>query len=354
MGLSAAVIAAGQHDREDIVPDERPGSATDRRSARRRRARVILITTLVAVVATIGLIVFALRPTDDTTARATGDEAGLRVVATTNFLTDTVRRIGGEHVDVAGLMGPGVDPHLFQARAGHLHQLREADLVLSVGLHLEGNLQTVLDGLGDTAVVRVAESIPESELLAAPDTEPGDGEFDPHVWFDVSLWSRVVEGIRDALVAEDPERATAYRDAADEYLVELADLDEEVRDRLAEIPEQRRVLVTSHDAFRYLGRAYDVQVEAIQGISTVDEATTADIDRVAALIAERGVRAVFVESSVSGQSLEAVLAAAGSRGAEVTVGGELFSDAAGAEGTPEGTYVGMVRANVDQLVEGLR
>lgn len=284
-----------------------------------------------------------------------GDDAALRVATTTNFITDTVARVGGDRVQVDGLMGPGVDPHLYKASAGDVTTLREADVVFYGGLLLEAKLEEVLEEIGeDRPAFAVTRDIPHSKLLEAPTGAPVEEEYDPHVWFDVSLWMHAVETVRDELAAADPGGAAEYARNADRYRAELAELDRETRRRLASIPERRRVLVTSHDAFRYLGEAYDVEVAAIQGISTAAEATTADIERIAELVADRGVRAVFLESSVPPQTIEAVLAAAREQGQDAVVGGELFSDAAGDPGSPEGSYTGMVEHNVDRLVEGLR
>jgi manganese/zinc/iron transport system substrate-binding protein len=283
-------------------------------------------------------------------ARGSGD---VRVTTTTNFITDTAAEIGGQRTTVVPLMGPGVDPHLYRASAGDVDALRDADLILYNGLELEGKMEDVLAELSRRQpAVAVAEGVPEDRLLDAGAGIPG--EYDPHIWFDVRLWRHVAETIRDALIEVDPQGRAEYESNAGRYLDELDALDEEVRERLAEIPRERRVLVTSHDAFRYLGRAYDVDVEAIQGISTQAEASTADIERVARMISGRGIRSVFVESSVPRQTIDAVLAAAARRGHQAAVGGELLSDAAGEPGTPEGTYVGMLRHNVDRLVEGLR
>lgn len=282
-------------------------------------------------------------------------DAELRVATTTNFITDLAEVIGGDRVEVVGLMGPGVDPHLFKASAGDVDTLSDADLILYGGLLLEAKMEDVLEEIGESKpAVPVTRDIPESELLPAPSGAPAEEEFDPHVWFDVSLWKRAAATVRDELIALDPGGAPTYEANAERYLAELDGLDAEVREQLAEIPRERRVLVTSHDAFRYLGRAYDLDVAAIQGISTAAEATTADIERVAGLVADRGVKAVFIESSVPPQTVEAVLAAAERSGQQAVIGGELFSDAAGPAGTPEGTYVGMVRANVAALVDGLR
>jgi manganese/zinc/iron transport system substrate-binding protein len=280
-------------------------------------------------------------------------ERKVRVAATTNFIADTVEQVGGDRVDVTALMGPGVDPHLYKASADDVGTLREADVVFYGGLQLEGKMQEVLDALAERqTTVAVTEEIPRERLLDPPAGTTTE-EYDPHVWFDPSLWRYAVAAVRDTLVEKDPGHADLYRRNARHYLREIDSLERESREALAAIPERQRVLVTSHDAFRYFGRAFDVDVTAIQGISTAAEATTADIRRVAETIAERDVRAVFVESSVPRQTIEAVLAAAADRGAQARIGEELYSDAAGSPGTPEGTYLGMVRANVERMVDGL-
>lgn len=291
-----------------------------------------------------------------TSTAASGDEPigdrPVRVTTTTNFITDTVARIGGDAVEVTGLMGPGVDPHLYRASAGDVAALREADLILYGGLQLEGRMAELLGELAQAQpTLAVTDGIPRERLLAPA---PGGGEeYDPHVWFDVTLWEEVSRTIAGALTDRDPARAGVYAANLDAYLAELAELDAYVTERMASIPPERRLLVTSHDAFEYFGRRYGLQVEGIQGISTAAEATTADVERVAALIAERGVPAVFVESSVPRQTIDALIASAAQRGAAVTVGGELFTDAAGSPGTPEGTYAGMLRANADLIAAGL-
>lgn len=280
-------------------------------------------------------------------------ERRVRVTATTNFITDTVRQIGGDRVEVTGLMGPGVDPHLYKASAGDVQALRDADAIFYGGLQLEGKMADLLDKLEETqTTVAVTGDLPREELL-----EPPQGvaeQYDPHIWFDVANWKIVSQTIAETLKEKDPEHAEVYDANLERLLKELDATDRYVRDRISEIPAERRLLVTSHDAFEYFGRAYDMEVEAIQGISTAAEATTADVNRVADLLVERDVKAVFVESSVPRQTIEAVLAAAAKRGQRARVGGELFTDAAGDEGTPEGTYVGMVRANADKIAEALR
>lgn len=283
-----------------------------------------------------------------------GDDAVLRVATTTNFITDTVEEVGGERVAVTGLMGPGVDPHLYKASAGDVDTLSDADVIFYGGLFLEGKMAEVLDELSDRIPsVAVSEAVPEERLVDPPPGSAPEEEFDPHVWFDPSSWSHAVEVVRDQLTRLDPAGEATYRGNADALLAKMRELGREGRAAFEGIPEQRRLLVTSHDAFEYFGRAFGLDVFAIQGISTAAEATTADVDRIAAVVAERDVPVVFVESSVPKQTIEAVVAAARERGHEVEIGGELFSDAAGERGTPEGTYLGMVRHNVETVSEGL-
>jgi manganese/zinc/iron transport system substrate-binding protein len=287
---------------------------------------------------------------EGTSTAATGDRR-LKVVTTTNFLTDTVERLGGDRVEVTGLMGPGVDPHLFKASAGDVEALREADVVFYGGLELEGKLGDVLAEIGeDKPVVAVSEAIPADRLLE----KPGRDVPDPHVWFDPELWLLAAGRITEELQRLDAPQQAAYRQRLELFTRSVQHVAEEAEIALGSIPEERRVLVTSHDAFGYLGRAFGLDVEPIQGISTAAEATTADIKRVARVIAERDVKAVFVESSVPRQTVEAVVAAARRAGQEVRIGGELYGDAAGEKGTPEGSYAGMLQHNVRVLVEGLK
>ena len=276
----------------------------------------------------------------------------VRVTTTTNFITDLARNIGGHRVQVTGLMGPGVDPHMYKASAGDVKTLTEADLVLYGGLELEGKMADVFERLAEhRATVPVTRDIPRADLLEVPQHP---GKYDPHVWFDVSLWERAARTTAAALAQLDPAHAGEYHRNARAYVAKLKELDAYAKQRLGAIPARSRVLVTSHDAFRYLGRRYGLDVVAIQGTSTATEATTADVERVARVIADRGVKAVFVESSVPPQTIDAVLASAERQGGRARVGEELYSDAAGADGTPDGTYIGMVRHNVDAIGSGLR
>lgn len=303
----------------------------------------------------LGLALLALGIAVVTAGCATGQAgtaAGDRipVVATTGMVADLARNIGGDRVAVTALMGPGVDPHLFKASEGDIARLQQARIIFYNGLHLEGRMGDILVKMArEKPTVAVAERIPEERLLI---TE--DGVEDPHIWFDVSLWMEAAAVVRDSLVQLDPEGASTYRQNAEAYLAELKELDEWARAELATIPVGRRVLVTAHDAFGYFGRAYDIEVAGLQGISTATEYGLADLQQMIDLLVEREIKAVFIESSVPRSSIEALVEGAAARGHQVSIGGELFSDAMGPEGTPEGTYVGMIRHNVRAIVEALR
>lgn len=276
----------------------------------------------------------------------------IRAAATIGMITDIVQNVGGERVEVEGLMGPGVDPHLYKASESDVSTLEQADIIFYNGLHLEAGLSGVLERMGDlgNTVVAVTNSIDRSLLLAPEEFE---GAYDPHVWFDVTLWMECVEYVRDTLAALDPGSAEMYEANAEAYLQELEDLHTYVTEQAETIPEEQRVLVTAHDAFNYFGRAYGFEVRGLQGISTETEASTADVQELADFIAERQIPAVFIESSVPQRNVEAVQAAVRAQGFDVVIGGELFSDAMGNPGTPEGTYIGMVRHNIDTIVSAL-
>ncbi len=276
----------------------------------------------------------------------------VRVLATTGMVADVVKNVGGDRVEVQTLMGPGVDPHLYKASEGDVLDIGEADIVLYSGLHLEGRMTEVLERSGETRpVVAVTRDIPRHKLLKP---EAFEGSYDPHVWMDVGLWMHTVGVVEQALSELDPRHAAGYERRADAYMRELRELDQYVREQIKWIPERSRVLVTAHDAFNYFGRAYGMEVMGLQGISTETEAGIGDVQRLTEVLVERDVKAVFVESSVPRRNIEAVQAAARSRDHEVRVGGELFSDAMGQPGTPEGTYIGMIRHNVDTIVGALR
>ena len=276
----------------------------------------------------------------------------LRVVTTIGQIADAVRRVGGDRVQAQGLMGPGVDPHLYRASESDITRLESADAVFWNGLHLEAGMSGVLERMGDLGVhsIRVTDDIDRARLLAPPEFK---GSYDPHIWFDLDLWSTVVGTVRDALIAMDPDGAEIYRANAAAYIAEIGELDEYVKTRALEVDERVRVLVTAHDAFNYFAKRYDLEVRGLQGISTESEASTADVQELARFITERGIPAVFIESSVPDQGVQAVIEAAAARGHSVIIGGEIFSDAMGQKGTDEGTYLGMIRHNIDTIVEAL-
>ncbi len=276
----------------------------------------------------------------------------LRVVATTGMVADSVRRVLGPEAEVTALMGPGVDPHLYKASEGDARRLGEADLIVVNGLHLEGKLSDLLLKLARSRpVIAITEGLAADRLREPPELQ---GAYDPHVWFDLSLWRDTVDPIARVGCELRPASCTDFQARAEAWKAELEVLDREVTEAVAQVPESARVLVTAHDAFGYFGARYGFEVVGLQGLSTATEAGLQDVERVASLVAERGIRAIFVETSVAPRALEAVQAAVRSRGHEVVIGGSLFSDAMGPEGTPEGEFPGMVRANVRTIVEALR
>jgi manganese/zinc/iron transport system substrate-binding protein len=300
----------------------------------------------------IGLIAIALAwGCKDKGSPGPSSSGTLRVVATIGMIGDVARNIAGDRAQVTWLMGEGVDPHLYKASPGDVRLMADADVILYNGLHLEGRMADVIVKMARTkTVVRVTEAIDESQLREPPEFQ---GQYDPHVWFDVALWSRVAERIRDALIEADPDGRETYAANAEAYLTKLRELDEYARATIATIPENRRVMVTAHDAFGYFGRAYGLEVKGIQGISTDSEASLQDINALVDMLVQDRIPAVFVESSVSRKTIDALVEGCRARGHTVAVGGELFSDAMGPEGTPEGTYIGMVRHNVNTVTRAL-
>jgi manganese/zinc/iron transport system substrate-binding protein len=277
----------------------------------------------------------------------------LQVVATTTIVGDLVRTIGGDDIQVEVLMGPGVDPHLYKASAGDVRRMSSADAIFYSGLHLEGKMTDVMAGMNQRGVrtVAVAECIPEDRLIPLQGFE---GLHDPHVWFDVDLWSETVDCVTRALTELHPAGADAYAANAKAYLDELAELDFWVRRRAAELPPEQRVLVTAHDAFAYFGRAYGFEVRGLLGVSTASETGTADIQRLAEFIVEHRIPAVFVETSVPPRFVEALQEAVAAQGVAIEIGGSLYSDSLGNPGTPAGSYAGTVRANVETIVGALQ
>jgi manganese/zinc/iron transport system substrate-binding protein len=280
------------------------------------------------------------------------DDGTLQVVTTTNILGDLVRQIAGDRVALTTLMGPGVDPHLYKASEGDIQRMATADWVLYNGLHLEGKMTEIFPEMErrGIAATAAAETLPDSVLI--PSSEYASA-FDPHVWFDVALWQRVAATVGAELARLDTAHAEAYQRRTEAYVQRLDSLDRYAVAQMQRIPEPQRVLITSHDAFRYLGRAYAIEVRGLQGISTTSEAGTRDVQNLAGFVAERRIPALFVETSVSPRGIRAVQEAVEARGFSVRVGGTLYGDALGDPGTPAGTYTGAVRHNVDTIVQGL-
>jgi manganese/zinc/iron transport system substrate-binding protein len=313
-------------------------------SGRRRRWMVVLLVGCLSAILAAGC---------GGNGEAGAGEGGLiQATTTTTMITDLVRQIGGDRVEVTGLMGPGVDPHLYKASQGDVSALREADVVFYNGLFLEGQMEDILEKTAEQKpTVQVTEDIPEEELLGSPQYE---GQFDPHVWFDATLWRTTVDPVVEQLSELDPEGESEFEQRGEEYKRQIDELDTFVEEEVSSVPEEQRVLVTAHDAFNYFGRRYGMEVRGLQGISTEAEAGSRDVQELADFLAENEIKAIFIESSVPPQTIEAVQDAARDRGWELEIGGELYSDAGGDEGTEAETYTGMFRENVETITEALK
>ncbi|MCM1299367.1 MAG: zinc ABC transporter substrate-binding protein [Firmicutes bacterium] len=274
----------------------------------------------------------------------------IKVVATTTMLLDLSKQIGGDCVEASGLMGSGVDPHKYKATAGDISKMQEADVVLYSGLYLEGKMGDVLSSLEASGkrVICAADGISRELRII------NDGVPDPHFWFDVSLWALAAKETAKGFIEADPPNEKNYSENLESYLSELESLDGYIRERVSEIPEEQRVLVTAHDAFGYFGRAYGFTVKGLQGINTVAEAGTSEVSRLADFIAENKIKAVFVESSLPVKSIEALIEAVRSRGFETSLGGSLFSDSTGDEKSGTDTYIAAFKHNADAIVTGLK
>ncbi len=298
--------------------------------------------------AVVGLMVL---PGCSTGSDGSGDDGRLKIVATIGMITDIVEDVGGTRIHVEGLMGPGIDPHLFKASAGDVRALAGADAVFYNGLHLEAAMAEVLEEMNERKPTFAVTDGIDRELLHHSVTFQNN--YDPHVWFDVTMWSSAVDEVEAALIQLDPAGEIEFRANATALRDTLQVLDSWVRERVAQVPPELRVLITAHDAFEYFGMQYGFEVIGLQGISTASEAGTGDVQRMVEAIIDKRIPAIFVETSIPRRTIEAVRAAVLSRGFEVEIGGSLFSDAMGNPGTPEGRYPGMVRHNVNTIVEAL-
>lgn len=275
-----------------------------------------------------------------------------QIVCTTGMVSDIVQRVAADKAHVEGLMGTGVDPHLYKPTRTDVAKILNADMIFYSGLMLEGRMTDTFMKAGreQKPVYAVTEEIEESYLMEPPSFA---GHWDPHVWMDVMAWRECVEVIGSALAKQDPQNAVYYQSNVAAYLTELSALDQYVRGVVASIPAKRRVLITAHDAFNYFGRAYDIEVLGIQGISTESEAGLDDINRLVDRLVAEKIRAVFVESSVSDKNVKALIEGAAARGHSVKIGGRLFSDAMGVAGSYEGTYIGMLDHNATTIALAL-
>lgn len=282
------------------------------------------------------------------------DETGrLQVVTTTSIITDLVKNIGGDFIDVEGLMGAGVDPHLYRASEGDVSKLYNADVIFYNGLHLEGKLVDVFEKMKsqEKTTIGLGGVLEKGKLIGS---EYFGSNYDPHVWFNIQFFKQFAEETAAVLAEVNPEHAEAYMENKENYIEELDAMENEIMAIIETLPEEKRILVTAHDAFNYFGEAFGFEVVGLQGLSTATEAGVQDVRRLSDFIIENEVQTIFIESSVPRQTIEALEQAVLSKGHEVEIGGTLYSDALGNPGTPEGTYIGMFTYNVNTIVDALR
>jgi manganese/zinc/iron transport system substrate-binding protein len=277
----------------------------------------------------------------------------LQVVTTTTMITDLLKNIGGDKIDVKGLMGTGVDPHLYKASEGDVGKLYNADVIVYSGLHLEGKLEDVFEKMRqqNKKTIAVSDILDKKTLIGS---EYFASNYDPHIWFDISNWQQITKYVVEELSVLDPENAEVFQSNGILYLEKLSSLKTAIIAEIDKLPIEKRVLVTAHDAFNYFGKAYDFNVVGLQGLSTATEAGVKDVQKLASFIIEKKVKAIFVESSVPKRTIEALVEAVKSKGHEVKIGGTLFSDALGSDGTEEGSYIGMYKYNVQTIVNSLK
>ncbi|MEO0402041.1 MAG: zinc ABC transporter substrate-binding protein [Pseudomonadota bacterium] len=275
----------------------------------------------------------------------------LNIVATTGMIADLVRTIGGTGVEVQGLMGAGVDPHAYRQTRSDIVAMTRADAVMWHGLYLEAQMETFFEDLGTSRPVHaIAQSIDTSRLLSHEDYA---GRYDPHIWMDPALWADCAPAVVRALTALQPKGKALFEDNAAAFAAEAQALNIYAAETLAQVPQERRVLLTAHDAFSYFGAAYGFEVMGIQGISTESEAGLNRISTLVDTLVERQLPAAFVETSVSDRNIRALIEGAAAQGHTVSIGGSLFSDAMGPDGTYEGTWLGMIDHNVTTIARAL-
>ncbi|MBJ7879761.1 metal ABC transporter solute-binding protein, Zn/Mn family [Gelidibacter salicanalis] len=281
------------------------------------------------------------------------DNGNLNIVTTTTLITDLVTHIGGDRLNIQGLMGTGVDPHLYKASEGDVTKLVNADLIFYGGLHLEGKLVEVFEKMQsqNLQTIAVSDALDPKTLIGSAYFA---SNYDPHIWFDVNNWELITAFVVKKLSEADPENSTFFEENGNTYLDQLKALDAEIRATISTLPKEKRILVTAHDAFNYFGQAYGFEVVGLQGLSTATEAGVMDVQNLANFIIDKKIKAIFVESSVPKRTIEALQAAVNSKNYNVEIGGTLFSDALGNAGTPQGTYIGMFKHNVNTIVNALK
>ncbi|MCF7559707.1 zinc ABC transporter substrate-binding protein [Sabulilitoribacter multivorans] len=275
----------------------------------------------------------------------------LNVVTTTTMITDLVQNIGGEHINLQGLMGSGVDPHLYKASEGDVTKLSNADIIFYNGLHLEGKLVEVFEKMKNKKTIAISDAIDESTLIGS---DYFASNYDPHIWFDVDYWIQATQFVVNKLSEAIPDQKIAFETNGANYIKKLQTLKVKIKNIIETLPQEKRILVTAHDAFNYFGKAFGFEVVGLQGLSTATEAGVQDVQKLAAFIIEKKLKAIFVESSVPKRTIEALQAAVKSKNHDVVIGGTLYSDALGNAGTIEGTYIGMFEYNVNTIVNALK
>ncbi|MFT5750554.1 MAG: manganese/zinc/iron transport system substrate-binding protein [Flavobacteriales bacterium] len=281
------------------------------------------------------------------------DNGKLNVVTTTSMITDLVKNVGGDMINIQGLMGAGVDPHLYKASAGDVTKLAEADIIFYNGLHLEGKLVEVFEKMGSSvkSQVSLGEHLDTNTLIGS---DYFASNYDPHVWFNIQYFKQFVQAVVDELSAKDAQNKVHYIANGNAFIAKLDILEKEIKEVIETLPAEKRILVTAHDAFNYFGKSYGFEVVGLQGLSTATEAGVKDVQRLSQFIIDKQVKAIFIESSVPRRTIEALEAAVQAKGHNVTIGGSLYSDALGSTGTIEGTYIGMFTYNVNTIVNALK
>ena len=323
------------------------------------------ITIFLPIVLIIGALIVV--STTKKPQQSQSEPSTLNIVCTTNIIEQTLINLIQspntsssqpntpsvlDHISLTTLMGPGTDPHLYRATENDVTTLQKADVIFYNGLHLEYKLTDILEQLAkQKRVVAISQDIDRNKLISPPEYE---GNYDPHIWFDLSLWKQTVITMKNTLIKADPSNKHIYTNNTNNYLNQLNQLETSLRQTINTLPTKNRILITAHDAFNYFGNAFGFTVKGLQGISTQAEPSIKDIENLANYIATKKVKSIFVESSVPKRTIQAVQEATKALNWQVSIGGELFSDALGSANTPEGTYTGMIKHNITTIVENLK